>query len=514
MKLCVIDLGTNSIHSSLVEIEATGSFRILFKDKEMIRLGDDTLISHELSEDALQIASKAVKRFVETCSKRGCDHFLAVATSAVRESSNGGVLVDRIYQETGLKVQVITGDEEARLIDQAVIHTVDLDPNSLTVVIDIGGGSTELILKEGKKTLQRQSIKMGSNRLRQLVTLSDPPEKKELHVLDTFLATNLAQLIQIPQNCGVKTVLGTSGTMNALARMLTHDLGQQFKSQKKVGKEFTLKQIKDFFQKIKKMNFKERQAIKGLDEKRIDMIVHGVAYILQLMYFFDAEFLQTSEQALREGLVYDYIQKHQKEIHNETLSTSVRERSVLSLFHRWETKPKHAEQVKKLALKLFDELQDLHQLTVEDRELLGFAALLHDIGYAIHYNKHHKHGAYLIRNSDLQGFSGEEVEIISSMVRFHRRSYSKDEKHFSQLSNQCKIKVLKLAALLRLADSLDHSHFELITDLELVSENDQELVMGLHSNQDIQWDVYEAEKRSDLFEEIFKKRLVLQHLKG
>lgn len=513
MKISVIDIGTNSIHALIAELGSQGVFRVLLKDKEMIRLGDDTLLSHQLSPEAIDVAVKAVSRFVEIGLRRGVEHFVASATSAVREASNGGELIDQIYKSTGIKVQVITGGEEARLIDLAVMNSVDLDPKKNSVIVDIGGGSTEIILKEGFKTVGRQSIKMGSNRLRQMVPLSDPPKKSELQTLNEFLQKALIQLIQLPVNLDLPVMLGTSGTMNAVARILTHKHGLQFKSQKKVAEQFSLKQIKDFYKELCGYSLKEKQSLKGLDEKRVDMIVQGFAYVIHLMEYFDAEFMSASEQALREGMIYDYMQKHQMELEQESKNLSVRERSVLSLLDRWSEMKVHSQQVQKLSFLLFDDLKNLHGLEASDRELLGYASLLHDIGYSISYHKHHKHGAYLLRNADLAGFSPEEVEMMASIIRLHRRNYSKDEKHFSQLSNPCKIKVLKLAALLRIADGLDHSHFELIEDLK-IEQRDQDIIIQIQSSQDIEWEIYEALKRSDLFVDVYERKVNFKQLKG
>lgn len=511
MKLCVIDIGTNSLHAIFAEALANGDFKIISKEKEMVRLGDGAMVSGKLSDQTMQNAIVTLKRFAHMAKQQNIAEIIGMATSAVREAVNGGEFVDRIKLETGLTVRVITGMEEARLIHLAVHKNFNF--NSKTgLIMDIGGGSTELILANKKEALWSSSFKLGANRLSQIIPLSDPPKKEELKKIESHVLEIFRPAFQRLKKNPAKIMIGTSGTLMNLATMILADRGEKKPDDIKTV-TVTFQEVEKIYNEISVMGLEERKTIKGLDARRADMIVHGVASVYLLMREGKISKLQLCDKALREGIFYDFIEKNHYRLKMENRIPDVRLRHVLTLAHLCHYDVKHAEQVQALSLKIFDATSELHKLDKTDRELLGYAALLHDIGYHISYHKHHKHAFYLISNTDWQGFTEDEIQIMAWAVRFHRRSVSTKTKNTPENFPEAHRKrILTLASILRIADGLDHSHFALVHNLKLLVEKEK-VTIKISSENDVEWEIHEANQRKELFEKVFGRPLSIENKK-
>jgi exopolyphosphatase/guanosine-5'-triphosphate,3'-diphosphate pyrophosphatase len=508
MKVCVIDIGTNSIHAIFAEIHATGEFSILGKEKEMVRLGDGSMVSGKLSEESMAFALDTMKRYVALAKNRGMVHIIAVATSAVRESSNGGALVDRIRQDVGIKVRVITGEEEGRLIALAVRNAINFTGKN-ALIVDIGGGSTEVILMKGPECQWIESLKLGANRLSQLMPLSDPPQKDELDKLEKKIAESLDPALSRLKSKVPDFIVGTSGTLMNLVNMVVSEKGE---SLPELPRQVMLRyeQIRVTYKHLAALKVAERRKVKGLDARRADMVVHGLAVLVTLMKRSGVERMTVSDKALREGLLYDYIEKNKRRLQIEGRIENLRRRSVVTLATVCDYDSRHAEQTARLSLMLFDQLKDVHDLTESSREILEYAALLHDIGYHVSYDKHHKHTFYLVTNAEMPGFTPEEIQEIAWTARFHRRSVPKKTKtQFGDLPDKVQSRISRLSALLRIADALDHSHFALVRNLKVAIEKDA-VTLKIFSAHDVACEIYEAEQRKELFEKVFAKRVLFE----
>lgn len=505
MKVAVIDIGTNSIHAIFAEICSTGVFNVIGKDKEMVRLGDGAMLTGKLSETAMARSLEVLRRFVHLAKHRGMSRVLATATSAVRESENGGDFLDLVRREVGLKVQVITGVEEGRLIYQAVRNTIEFGDKK-AVILDVGGGSTEFVAASQSEAYWIESLRLGANRLSQLFPLSDPPKKSEIKRLEEYVMTMMAPLFKRLKSQSVDFAIGTSGTITSFARLILSTEAGNGSNQSLQQVMISAKAVEAKYEELCESRLADRQKMKGLDKDRADMIVHGAAIVTLLLKHGGIPKIMLCDKALREGILYDFIEKNRKSLKIEEENPEIRRRSVVSLAAKCDFLKAHAEQAARLSLKLFDALFEILGLTATDRELLEYAALLHDVGYVVSFHKHHKHTHYLIMNSELSGFLPDEIQVIAWTARLHRRGGGKKDDEFMGLSSAAQKRILRLAAILRLADALDHSHFSLVEDVKAKEENGV-VCVKVFTRGDAQWEVHEAMERRDLFEKTFGKKI-------
>lgn len=505
MKICVIDIGTNSIHAVFAEIRSTGLFHVIGKEKEMVRLGDGTMLTGRIPEEAMAASLAVLKRLTHLARHRGMSRVVATATSAIREAANGGEFLDRIRKETDLRVQILTGEEEGRLVHLAVKNTVELGSEPC-LIVDIGGGSAEFILASAQGYFWIESLKLGSNRLRQIIALSDPPKKSELKLLEKRVGEILKPVLARLKGAKVSTIIGTSGTFLNIGKILANGGDEKPPANGAKKPPFDAKSAENLYRRLASSTLAERRKIKGLDEGRVDMIVHGACAVVTLMKEAGIPAFTLCDKALREGLLYDFIEKNRKSLKIEEDIPDLRRRGVVSLAARCEVIKGHGEHVAKLALRLFDGLKNLHGLEASDRDLLEYAALLHDIGYHIGFNKHHKHAHYLITNAELNGFDAEEIRTLAWTARLHRRDAGKKDAEFAELQAPTRGKILKLASMLRIADALDHSHFGIVRELR-AKDDGKSVKIHVDAREDPRWEVHEAASRRELFEKTFGKKL-------
>lgn len=519
MLLAAIDIGSNSIHLVLVEAHQGGRFKILAREKEMVRLAAGSMSTHHLSRTRIERALEVLTRYVNFSRARGAERILATATSAVREATNRDYFVNRVREVTGINIEILSGIEEARLISLAVTEGMHLE-NRRALIIDIGGGSTEFIITEGGQPLLLRSMRIGAVRLAESERLSDPIKKKELSKLRANLRADLARTTQEINEIGYETVIGTSGSIlnvvSLASRLHTSNLSPQsnFTSFSYTASLEEITQVNNW---LAQMTERERALVPGLDPSRADIIVTGGQILEVILREVKAQEITTCDWALREGILLDYIAKHTDLPHADLglikldeKTLDVRDKSILALARRYQYQPIHAHQVAKLAGQLFDEMRTLHCLAEEDRVLLQYAAILHDIGYHISHTGHHRHAYYLIQNAELPGFSSSEAAIIATIVRFHRGSRPKKSRHpeYAALDRRTRQRVLKMSALLRLADGLDRSHravVEAVTTRKLGSGWEVEI----QSQEDCDLELWYASRMLGYFEEVFNTQLYL-----
>ncbi len=458
--LAAIDIGTNSIHMVVVRIDPRlPNFTIISREKATVRLGEVCPETGSLTEKAMQRALEALERCVAIAQSHGATAMVAVATSAVREAPNGVVFLQRVDERLGLAVDVISGQEEARRIYLGVLSAMDF--HSLPhVIMDIGGGSTELILADGREPQFLHSVKLGAVRLTEQFFASDPPCPEEVERLRHYVSSQLERPVeQILSLLGSQPVrlVGTSGTVESLASV---EARRRLGSVPPIlqGYELSLTGVTGLLQELLPLNKEERTRLCGIQERRAEIIVAGAIILQETMQALGAERILVCERALREGLIVDWMLTHGLIPDRLRYQSSVRRRHVLKLAHKYQVELPYAERVTVFALSLFDQLQGiLHNWRDPERELLAAAAMLHNCGHFINHSSHHKHSYYLIRHDELLGFTEEEVEIIANVARYHRKSPPK-RKHanFQALSSERNQKVVcQLSAILRLAVALD-----------------------------------------------------------
>lgn len=515
MILAAIDIGSNSIHFVLVKADPGQHFELIAQEKDMVRLAAGALGSHYLTKEKMQQAFATISRYVSFARAREAQHILITATSAVREASNKDFFLSQVKQLTGVEVEILSGTEEARLIALAVSSAMNLN-GKRALIIDIGGGSTEFIITDGKKTDFLYSIRLGAVRLAEAFKLSDPPKKKELSQLRKYLSSALAHTAQEIRNIGYDYVIGTSGTilnLVSLASQSREDSSSPEKGFNSFSHQCRVEELKDTNEKLAKLTEKERTNIPGLDPKRSDIIVAGGQLLEAILVTVGTKEIITCDWSLREGVLLDFVEKLGHGFHADLGDTSldeknldIKDKTILSIARRYEYQPSHAHQVAKLAGMFFDKLHFCHKLTQEDRALLQYAAILHDIGYHISHVGHHKHAYYLIQNSEIPGFNTKEIALIANVVRFHRGPKPKEQKCFRRLSKFDRSRVEQMSALLRLADGLDRSHRSLIEDLQIEAQG-KYLQIKVKTKEDCELEIWYTNQNLDYFEEIFKRKI-------
>ena len=480
MRLAAIDIGTNSIHMIVVQVKADLSFEIVDREKEMVRLGSGGLGGRALAPAAVAAALETLTRFKQLADSRQVDEVLAAATSAVREARNGGEFLAAVEQRTGIRPRVISGEEEARLIHKAAVYGVDA-ASGTTVVVDIGGGSMEVTLGTATETHLAHSFPVGAIRLTDKFVASDPLSKGDERRLVKHVRSQFGAFAQQLKAAGFNRVIATSGTSLSLGEIVMSGR-RLFDGDTIHHTRVPAKGLHRARKQVVALDMQHRLRLPGLDSRRADLVVAGAVLLDTVVRLLGAKEITLCDLALREGLVLDYIDRNRKTIASIERYPDIRRRSVVELGERCRWYPEHSEHVARLALSLFDQTRGLHQLGDRAREWLEYAALLHDVGGHISYVNHHKHSYYLIRNGGLRGFEPEEVEAIALMARSHRRGRPrKSSRSNSSLPPAPRRAVRVGAALLRLAESLDRSHGQVVDQVELQPAGDRyRLVLRAH----------------------------------
>ncbi len=501
MRIAAIDVGSNSIHMVVAQVESDGRFRVLDRAKEMVRLGRGSLSNGRLSAEAMSAGIRTLAAFRTLAERQGVERFKAVATSAVREASNGGDFIQRVADEVGLRVKVIPGREEARLIYLGVRHAVDLHDEA-TVILDAGGGSVELIFTEEAKPVALHSLKIGVARLSEKFVDADAPGTHGMERLENYLAEQLDPVLSPLAKRNVRRVIGTSGTLLNLIGMAACQRGEPPDGRLN-NCVATAEEVAQLRRALSKADREQRLRIKGLDAKRVDFVVAGACLADYVLRRLDAKELVACTWALREGVLLDFIARHRRGIEETERFADVRRRSVARFVRHLGEPEAHGQQVARVALRLFDQLQKDLELEDEARGWIECAALLHDIGNHIDHENHHRHTYYLITNGELLGFRRDELEIIAQVARYHRKGAPKgSDDAYGALPSAQRHTVRALSALLRVADGLDRSHYGVVRDATVTRRGDR-LVLQLRTDgDDAELEIWEARRRAELLEKL------------
>ncbi len=518
--IAAIDVGTNSFHLVVALVNADGHFEVLTREREPVRLGSGGEDMKRLAPDAIERGISALDRMRRIAEHAGAASVTAVATSAVREADNRGAFVARARCEAGVNLEVVSGVEEARLIHLGVLASVPLT-DKRHLVIDIGGGSTEFIVGDGTTPLLLRSLKLGAIRLSDRFFPDGCTRKRSVRECRDYIRSFLGNLPDEIAALGFETVVGSSGTITAVARMCAHRRGDR---DSRTGRlSFTAAELHSLTAEL--MSAKtpaERLSIEGLEERRADIIVGGSLLLAEAFDMFDIASMDISDYALREGILLEQVRRRaQPGLDPFRRLTDLRRSSVLFVAQSFHEDLRHAEHVTDLTLELFDELSPLHSLSAEDRELLEAASLLHNVGVFISHSAHHRHSYYIVRNSEhLVGFTEREIEIIAQIARYHRKSAPKS-KHaeFASLNEDDKNKVRWMAALLRVGVGLDRSDRQVVTHVRGASQlkasgpqPDDELRLAVCAppDVDISVELFTARARSELLEAVTGCTVVIE----
>jgi exopolyphosphatase/guanosine-5'-triphosphate,3'-diphosphate pyrophosphatase len=464
MLLAAIDIGTNSVHMIVVRVRPDLSFEVVDREKDMVRLGAGGLEGGELSLSAMAGALQTLAKFRRLAESRGVDEIIATATSAVRESTNGGDFIAEVQRTTGIRVAVISGTEEARLIHLAAAYATGIG-SRIGVVIDIGGGSVEITSGTAARMQSGRSFKLGVIRLADKFARTDPLSRRDERRMEKAIRRDTGAFLTKIRRAGFTRVIGTSGTILTLGELVSGRRAAVVRNLR-----VSAKAIRRLRKTLIGTTLAERLEMPGLDPRRADLSVAGVVLLDTILDELRVDELTLCDFALREGLILDYIKRNRKHIQQVERYPDVRRRSVIELGERCNFLADHARQVAKLALQVFDQTTAFHGLGAAEREWLEYAALLHDIGVHISYERHHKHSYYLITNGGLRGFEPQEIEIIALVARYHRQTVPrKSHAGFGALPRKQRRTVEILGAFLRLAEGLERSHSQAVTRVRVTA---------------------------------------------
>lgn len=504
MRIAAVDLGSNSFHLVIADVHPDGSFTPISGEKEMLRLGD--VVSREglITPEAADAAVATMRRFRLLAEAAGATEILACATSALRTATNGDEVLDRIEHEAGINADVIDGLEEARLIFTAIRAAVTIDP-APAVCFDLGGGSLEIMIGDIGGLTWAASERLGVARLTAEFVRSDPIDPADRRRLRKHIVGVLGPRAVEVADYEAKMAVGSSGTIEDLGHMIA--ARRDVKMPRTLHHlSFSRDELDALRDELVESTNAQRKKLEGLDAKRVDLIVAGAELMSTAMELFDVHELTVSEWALREGMVLDAIGRHEPADWSDD-PFAIRRASVQSLARRCSWPEAHSRHVAKLALQLFDQTRELHHMDDEDRELLEYGAILHDIGEHVAHEGHDRHAAYLVHHGNLRGLTPASISVLTGLVRWHRRGDPKaNDDLVGKLEPDQRDRVRRLAALLRIADGLDRGRKQIVTSVQ--ARIGPELVLlHIRSNGDPELELWGARRKRELFERAFEREL-------
>jgi exopolyphosphatase/guanosine-5'-triphosphate,3'-diphosphate pyrophosphatase len=503
-RYAAIDIGSNSIRMEAAEVVPGQPTRILASDREVTRLGESVFRSGVVSEEAIRATCGVLSRMCDLYRKLDVVGVRAVATSAIRDTRNQKEFLARASECVGAPVEIISGREEARLIHLGVESTWQ-QPGKSTLIIDIGGGSVEIIAGHDSHLREAFSRPLGAVRLKELFIKDDPPAPRQLHQMHEFIREKLAGAVTSLGHQQWDRVIATSATAAAVVSAVARVPGSKREAVDRM--RVTRSQVRRLYDRIAELNLAGRRSITGIGPRRAEIIVPGVAVLLEFLKEFHLPAMFYSRAGVRDGIIADLAARNVG-AEMSRLSRDQR-REVEEMGRRYGVSMERARKVASVAALLFTALQPLHQLPPAAGKLLEAAAYLLDVGHFVSNVGHHKHSHYVVSNSDMAGFTDRERLVIAALCRYHRKSMPNPmHNSYQSLTPDERRTVLLLTPILRLADNLDRTHDERIHHAE-ARLRDGEVVVQLHSHSDIDLEQWGAERAGEAFRQVYGRSIAL-----
>jgi len=489
-----IDVGSNAMRLGIAARALNGIPELIVQHREAVRLGHDAFTTGILSDTTMDEAVAAFQQFRRILDQHHVEKIRGTATSAMRDSKNGRQLVKRIHDETGIQLEIISGDEEARLVHYSIANRVDLSDH-FALLIDIGGGSVEVSVCDDSEVVASQSFKIGTVRLLEMLG-----EGKDFNrLLEEYLEGARKKLHEMIGSRQADFCVGTGGNASAIGLLANQILGTESPGQ------ISYKELGKLIKKLAALSFEERVRDLGLRPDRADVIMPAAMVIHEIMHLGGAKKLTIPNAGLLDGILLDMVDSEDKMLYT-------RRRNLLawasSLKKKYHVDQPYAKSVTRLALSLFDQTRDrLHAMDNRDRLLLEVAARVHEIGMYVRVGSHHRHAAYLIMAAPLLGLSDDEKRLLAQTVRYQRKaSPSDDHEGFMALSKESREKVWQLSALLRLAIALNKDRRDRVSHVEI--EAAEELItLHLEGEGDLLLERWSVLKLSDYIKQAFNLNL-------
>jgi exopolyphosphatase/guanosine-5'-triphosphate,3'-diphosphate pyrophosphatase len=493
-RAAAIDVGSNAIRFAAVELLDPHHWTELEVQRVPVRLGHNAFLTGSLDEQTMTAAVDTMATFRRSLDNLGIARYRAVATSAVRDSRNGPELVDRIRRETGIRLETITGTEEARLVWVALRNRVDLGED-VWVATDLGGGSLEISMISDEGIHWSESHTMGTVRLLEDLGEVELDPQNFRVLLSEY--TNTLRIPDYAHPSKIAGLLATGGNIEALA-----DLAGAPSDESGVSR-LQYEDLQATAKMLAGLSVSERVEQLGLREDRADVILPAAVIYGQVARLVGASELVVPRVGVREGVLLDLADDVSGPAVHASRLEQLAFHGALALGQRFQFDELHGRHVARLALSLFDQLEDLHGLDEEDRRVLLVAATLHDVGQFISYRRHHKHSLYLIYHSDVPGLSRSQRIIAALVARYHRRAEPQNS-HFlyKELRGSARVRVRRLASILRLADALDREHLQRVPSVKALVE-DGVLYLEMDGRGDLLLEHWSLRKKSSMFTTVF-----------
>jgi exopolyphosphatase/guanosine-5'-triphosphate,3'-diphosphate pyrophosphatase len=504
-RLAAIDVGTNTIRLTVAEVESDGTFRILDEEREMVRLGEHLDRTGRLSDEAIERALAAIGKMKAIADGFEVIETRAIATSAVREAANGRAFCREVLRRHKVRIDVISGEEEAQLAFGSATRHFNLEGRS-SAVVDIGGGSVEVILAAGTVIDQVHSLPLGAVRVTERLVKSDPLREKHWKLMRKEIDRSIRAIGRPLHRAEI--MVGSGGSFTALAHMAKWQREGRHGSVQ--GYVLTPAEVVHLLDQLREAPLETRRQIPGLSPDRADIIVAGATVISRLVKRLGTQQILVNERGIREGLLLRMISELSGGVAVPQAPQPADRMEWVRLFARkCRSNERHCEHVATLALQIFDGIKARYRLPASGRDVLQAAALLHDIGYLISHSKHHKHAYHLIMHGDLPTFAPQEVEMIANVARYHRRAFPKrTHPNLAGMSRDERRVIAQLSGILRIADGLDRTHSSSVTAIKTRVVGGR-LRMEIEATSAPDVERADAERKSDLFTKAFDTELEL-----
>ncbi|PWU05882.1 MAG: Ppx/GppA family phosphatase [Terriglobia bacterium] len=503
-RYAAIDIGSNSIRMEAAEVVPGQPPRILASDREVTRLGESVFRNGSVSEDAMQSTCVVLARMAELYRKLEVVGVRAVATSAIRDTRNQKTFLDRASAAAGTPVEIISGREEARLIHLGVESNWPQNGRS-TLIIDIGGGSAEIIAAENGRLEETYSKPLGAVRLRENFLKEDPPLPQQLRQMREYIQEKLGGAVRRLGHKKWERIIATSATAAAVASAIARV--PRSKREEVDRLRIPATQVRSLYAKLSNAGLAARRKVTGIGPRRAEIIVPGTAVLLEFLEQFHLPAVYYSKAGVRDGIIADLAARNV----GAELSRLSRDqrREVETMGRRYGVALDHGRKVAEIANLLFTALQPLHELSPGYGKLLEAAAYLHDVGHFVSDASHHKHSWYVVANSDLAGFTERERLLIAGLCRYHRKSLpSPEHSAYQALTPEEKRALLLLIPVLRLADNLDRSQDQRIRGVDC-RLSDGRVELQVHAQGEIDLEQWAAERAAAAFQQIYQRDIAV-----
>lgn len=502
-----IDIGTNAVRLLVVRIKPNLSYSILRKEREVVRLGDEEFSDNSmLHPQAIRRTVIVCKRLAELSKSYGAKKIFVVATSAAREAKNQAQFISKLKREAGIEVNVISGREEARMIYLGVSSGAQIGDKK-AVFIDVGGGSTEVVIGNQHNFDYLESIEVGTLRMKCMFEKelgSGPVTNKVYDKMKLQAKNTMLHVLQMIKEVKPDLAFGSSGTIVNLAEISAISAG------KKRNHELVIeyKNLRNVASRLRKLELKNRRNFPGINPDRADIIIGGAAIIEAFMEGTGIDKIIASERGLIYGMLFNYLSGDKK--FPALLDMPIRERSVLQLGRSSVINENHANHVVSLSMQLFDSAKKagFHNFGAREKELLRYAAFLHDAGDSIAFRNHQMHSCYLIKNVEMLGFDESEINLMANIARYHGKKQPKRKELLAEKMDVATQRaVVVLSEILRLAENLDRCHKGVIKKVSLSAGSVKGAVLHIEAAGESELELWSARSNARAFEKVFGKTL-------